>query len=139
MSGKQELEVPETTFVRDIDNRVFQTLIAQLISQVSQVALAEGNFIDSLLGKRPYEGSRAIQVEQDHKRHALKIRIEVAVEFGVMIPEKAEEIQSLIGSELPRMTGLHISTVHVVFKSILQANSAPKKMIEVEDWSLERS
>ena len=44
---------------------------------------------------------------------------EVNVEYGLPLPEKAEEIQTKISHEISRLTGLHVSTIHVVFKNLI--------------------
>ena len=37
----QELEVAETTFIRDIENRVFQAIILQVLIKVKNITLLE--------------------------------------------------------------------------------------------------
>ncbi|MFT5318718.1 MAG: hypothetical protein ACI8RA_001986, partial [Chlamydiales bacterium] len=38
----KELEVPDTVFVRDIENRVFQAIILQGLSKIEGISLLEG-------------------------------------------------------------------------------------------------
>ncbi len=112
----KEFDVPETTYARDIDDRVFQGIIAQVLTKIPGVCLVEGNVLDNLLG-RP-EGIKGIHTEQDVKNHAISVRVEVRVAFGICIPDKAEEIQTKIVQEISKMTGLHVSEVHVIFKGL---------------------
>jgi uncharacterized alkaline shock family protein YloU len=111
--------LPETLFVRDIDNRVFQGIVLQTLSKIKGISLIEGNIIDSILGRNATENIKGIHAEQDNQNHTLHIRIEVNICYGISIPEKAEEIQSKVVEEVTRLSGLHVSTVHVVFKNVI--------------------
>lgn len=122
----KEFEIPETLFVRDIENRVFQSIVAQCLSKVQHVVLVEGGFIDNIFGRSGVEGVNGVQAEQDNQSHSLRIRVEVNIAYGVSIPEKAEEIQTKVAEELTRLTGLHVACVHVVFKDLISA-STPKR------------
>lgn len=114
----KEFELPETLFVRDIDDSVFQSIVVHCLSKISGISLAEGNFIDSILGRETIAGVKGIHIEQNSKGHTVALKVEVNVCYGVSIPEKAEEIQSKLAEELTDLTGLHVSCVHVVFKGI---------------------
>lgn len=131
----QELEVPETTFVRDIENRVFQAIILQVLTKIDDINLIEGNLIDAILNRGNVERIKGIFVEQDSKSPTIKIKVEVNVHYGISIPEKAKEIQHKISDDINRLTGLHVSCVHVIFKSIYI--DAPKH-IEEEIQELNR-
>ena len=115
----KELELPDTTFIRDIDNRVFQSIAAQCLEKIAGVSLIENNLIDNLLGREATERMRGISVDQDQKHHCVKLRVEVNVAYGVSLPEKAEEIQTLVAKEVGRLTGLRVASVHVVFKNLM--------------------
>ncbi len=114
----QELEVPETTYVRDIENRVFQAIILQVLTKVEDINLLEGNLIDAILHRGNVERIKGIFVEQESKNPTIKIKVEVNVHYGISIPEKAKEIQYKIAEEINALTGLHVSCVHVIFKSM---------------------
>lgn len=116
----KEFELPETVLVRDIENRVFQGIVLHCLATIESITLVEGNFIDNILGRDSLEGIRGIHVEQDSKHQCVGIRIEVNICYGVSIPEKAEEIQTKVAKEVTKLTGLHVSSVHVVFKNIVQ-------------------
>lgn len=115
----KEFELPETLFVRDIENRVFQGIVLQCLSRVDGIALVEGNFIDNIFDRGTLEGVKGIYVEQDSKTPSVGLKIEVNICYGYSIPEKAEEIQATCAEEITRLTGLHVSSVHVVFKNVL--------------------
>ncbi|MCH9634172.1 MAG: hypothetical protein S4CHLAM7_09150 [Chlamydiae bacterium] len=114
----QELEVPETTYVRDIENRVFQAIVLQVLTRVEHINLLEGNLIDAILNRGNVERIKGIFVEQDSKSPTIKIKVEVNVHYGISIPEKAKEIQQCVAEEVNKLTGLHVSCVHVIFKSM---------------------
>lgn len=114
----REIELPETAFVRDIETRVFQAIVLQCLSKIDGIGLVEGGFFGSLLG-RDLERVKGIHVEQDQDKHSVHIRVEIRIRYGISIPEKAEEIQTKIAEEVSAWTGLHVSTVHVIFKDLL--------------------
>lgn len=122
----KEFELPETVLVRDIENRVFQGIILECLADIEGIALVEGNFIDNILGRDSLEGIRGIHVEQDSKHQCVGFRVEVNICYGISIPEKADEIQTKIGEKVTKMTGLHVSSIHVVFKNIVQETQMKK-------------
>ena len=115
----KEIELPDTVFVRDIESKVFQSIVVQCLAKIDGVALLEGNFIDNLLGRDPAEGVRGIYVEQDVKSHLVNVKMEINVAYGVCIPQKAEEVQAKVAEEVSLFTGLHVGCVHVVFKNLI--------------------
>lgn len=114
----KEFELPETVFIRDIEDKVFQSIVLQCLSQIDGISLVEGNFIDHLLG-RSSEGLKGIHAEQDDKNQSVNIKVEVNIHFGISIPKKAEEIQTKIADEVTKLTGLHVASVHIVFKNVI--------------------
>jgi len=64
----KEFELPETLFVRDIENRVFQGIILQCLSKIDGIGLPEGNFIDNILGRKAQDNLKGITIEQDEKK-----------------------------------------------------------------------
>lgn len=125
-----EFELPETVLVRDIENRVFQSIILHCLSRIEGVGLAEGNFIDNLLGRSATERIKGIHVEQDSKKQGVSVRVDVSIEYGHPIPEKAAEIQRELTSEITRMTGLHVACVHVVFRNIAVSEPAAQLLTQ---------
>lgn len=122
----KEFELPETIFIRDIENKVFQSIVLQSLAQIEGISLVEGNFIDHILG-RSSEGVKGIIAEQDDKNQSINIKVEVNIIFGTNIPSKAEEIQTKITEEVTKLTGLHVASVHVVFKNVISAEQAGKQ------------
>jgi uncharacterized alkaline shock family protein YloU len=130
----KEFELPETVFVRDIENRVFQGIVLECLAQIEGISLVGGNLLDSLLGRRSDANIKGIIAEQDHKNHSVGIRVEVNIYYGRTIPEKAEEIQTKISDDITRLTGLHVSSVHVVFKNVISEEEARR----ISNESLQR-
>lgn len=114
----REIELPDTVFIRDIETRVFQGIVVQSLAKISGIGLLEGNLFDSLLG-REIESAKGIHVAQDQKKHSVEIRVEINVVYGIAIPEKAEEIQTRLVEDVSRWTGLHVASVHVIFKDLI--------------------
>lgn len=114
----QEYDYPETIYIRDIDNRVFQGIVIQSLASIEGISLLEGGFIDHLFSRSHSENVKGISVEQDGKSQSVSIHIEVNVAYGVAIPPKAEEIQRRVSAQVTALTGLHVNTVHVVFKGL---------------------
>lgn len=115
----KEVKLPETFFVRDIETKVFQSIIFQGLRQIGDISLGEATLIDNLLGREGAERVSGIYVEQDLKNHTVSVKVEVNIVYGVSIPEKAEEIQIKIAQDISQLTGLHVSVVHVVFKNLI--------------------
>lgn len=128
----KELELPDTVFIRDIETRVFQTIALQTLASIAGVSMLEGNLIDSFLGRDGPDRVKGIHVDQDQKKHSVKLKIEVNVAYGISLPEKADEIQMKLAQEISKMTGIHVSSVHVVFKNLILPEKRPEK-IEVEE------
>ena len=131
----REIELPETVFIRDIDTRVFQAIALQCLSKIEGIGLLEGNLFDSLLG-REVERVKGIHVIQDQKNHSVEIKVEINIQYGINIPEKAEEIQEKLVEEISKLTGLHVSMVHVIFKDIIlkkEESSEPSQTSEFEE------
>lgn len=126
----KEFELPETLYVRDIDNKVFQGIVLQCLSKVEGISTVEGNFIENIFGRGSLEGVKGVQTEQDNKNHSVGIKVEVNICYGFSIPEKAEEIQTIIAEEITRLTGLHVSCVHVVFKNLIPLEHSGKRMTQ---------
>ncbi len=126
----KEIEYPETLFVRDIENRVIQGIVLQCLASIEGIALIEGNFIDHLFSRTSPEGIKGIRSDQDNEHRSVKVEIQVSVRYGVPIPAKAEEIQTRVVQEISRLTGLHVASVHVIFKNILPPE--PPKVAEPE-------
>ena len=115
----KEIDIPETIYIRDIETRVFQSITIKCLSNIDGIALLEGTLMDNLLGREGLERVKGIYVEQDVKNRAVSIKVELNIYYGISLPEKSEEIQEKIVKEVTRLTGLHVSSVHVVFKNLL--------------------
>ena len=131
MVDTKELELPDTTYVRDIENRVFQGIVLQSLAEIPGISPIEGSLIDSFLGRQ--EGVKGIHTEQDPKSHSVSIKVEVNVAYGVSIPQKADEIQAKITEDVTKMTGLHVAQVHVVFKGLILLESQKKQGLQQID------
>jgi uncharacterized alkaline shock family protein YloU len=125
----KEFVFPETTFIRDIETKIFQSIIAQCLLKIDGIGLIEGTLIDSLFGREASERNSGISVEQDPKNHSLCVKIEINIAYGVVIPEKSEEIQTKITKELSHLTGLHVSAVHIIFKNIIPKPSTSEEAV----------
>lgn len=130
-----EVELPETLFVRDIENRVFQGIVLQCLMNIEGITLVEGNFIDTLFNRGSADGIKGIYAEQDSKHQTVSIKIEVNICYGFPIPEKAEEIQTIVAEEITKYTGLHVSCVHVVFKNVVSVEQSAKYLAALKKAS----
>jgi uncharacterized alkaline shock family protein YloU len=131
----KEFELPETLFVRDIENRVLQGIVLQTLAQIEGIGLVEGTFIDTIFNRSSDENVTGIQAEQDSKSQCVKIKVEVNVAYGLPIPEKAEEIQTKISEQITQLTGLHVACIHVVFKNIIPQDRLKKIIKGLEPTS----
>jgi uncharacterized alkaline shock family protein YloU len=135
----KELVLPDTVFIRDIESKVFQSIIVQCLAQIEGVETVEGSLFDSLLGRDSLDGVRGVHVEQDQKNHAVNIRVDVNIAYGMPIPEKAEEIQAKIVEEISRLTGLHVGCVHIIFKNLIAPNQEAEAAMEKQMHSLKHA
>ena len=133
-----ELKLPDTVFIRDIESRVFQAIVIRCLAKVEGISLLEGNLIDDLLGREGDERVKGIHVEQDQKNHSVSIKVEINLSHGMSIPEKSEEIQMTIASEVTRLTGLHVACVHIIFKSLV-SETRPEEALKQEEENLSPS
>lgn len=115
----KEFELPETTFIRDIDTKVFQGIVLECLAHIDGIEVAEEGFIDSIFGRSSTEINSGVQSEQDSHNQSVSIKIDVNVRYGVSIPEKAEEIQNKVVEEITKLTGLRVSSVQIVFKNLI--------------------
>lgn len=122
----KEFEIPKTTFSHDIETRVIQVIILNTLHKIEGVSLLGGNLIDTLFG-REVERVKGISVEQDSKNHLLKVKVEVNMHYGVSIPDKSDEVQSKVVQEITKLTGLHVSSVHLIIKGLISAAEAAKE------------
>lgn len=122
----KEFDFPETTFSHDIDNRVFQGIILQALATIDDISLVGGNFIDNILGRSGPESIKGIVADQDSKNQSINVKLEVNICYGVSIPEKAEEIQAKITDEIMRLTGLHVNSIHIIFKNVVPSEQLHK-------------
>lgn len=128
----KEFDFPETLYVRDIDNQVFQGIVLQCLAKIPGISLVEGNFIENFLGRSTSDAVKGITAEQDLKTMTVNIKIELNVLYGLSIPELAEKIQTLVSEEITRLTGLHVSTVHIIFKNVIPPTQEAKVNLPVE-------
>ncbi len=117
--SKADFEYADTVFARDIDSRVFQAITYKCLCAIEGIELVGGNILDNLLGRDTSEKIKGIYIDQDQKNHSVNIKVELNIAYGVAIPEKSEEIQSKVAKEVCRLTGLHVASVHVVFKNLI--------------------
>lgn len=129
---KKEVDLPDTVFIWDIETKVFQSIAIQCLSKIKGISLVEGSFIDNLLGRDSSERVKGIHVEQDQKQHSIQMKIEINVAYGIEIPQKAEEIQVKIAEEVSTFTGLHVGSVHVVFKNLMALKPVLEEGEEVD-------
>lgn len=115
----KEIDIPETVFIRDVESRVFQAITVKCLAGIEGISLLEGTLFDNLLGREGIERIKGIYVEQDSKNHSVNIKTELNVAYGISIPEKAEEIQNKLVQDISLYTGLHVASVHVVFKNLI--------------------
>lgn len=118
-------ELPETIFSSDIEDKVYQGIVLHTLATIEGVHIADGSFLHSLIG-RP-DKVKGIQIEQDSTQQAVKIQLEVNVLYGTSIPAKAEEIQNKVSREVTKMTGVHVSEVHVIFRELSPPEALKEK------------
>lgn len=122
---------PRPVFDRDIEPRVLEGIVLQILSKIDGIGLIEGNIFESLLGG-DLERAKGIYVEEDQTGKAVSIRVEINVAFGVTIPEKASEVQAKLSEGVTCWTGLDVLAVHVVFKDLI----SPKQVEDLQEGEM---
>jgi uncharacterized alkaline shock family protein YloU len=135
--SKEDYEFADTVFIRDVESRVFQAIAFKCLMSIEGVELIGGNILDSLLGRDSTDRIKGICIEQDQKNHSVNVKIELNVAYGICIPEKAEEIQSKVSKEICRLTGLHVGTVHVIFKNLISQESLDRLIQDASSQRIE--
>jgi len=138
----KEYALTDTVFIKDIETRVFQTIVIKCLAQLEGVSFLGGTLFDHLLGREGLDRIKGIYVEQDQNNHSVSVKIEVNVAYGISIPEKAEEVQEKVAKEITKLTGLHVSCVHVIFKGIIPEKPPEQPIPEMEaseldDWDID--
>ncbi len=113
----KEFEVPKTTFSHDIETRVIQFIILQCLNKIVGVSLPSSTLIDTLFG-REVEKVKGIIVEQDSKTHSVKTKIDIHVDYGIVIPKITREVEEKVVEEITMLTGFHVAAVHIVVKGL---------------------
>ena len=129
----KDMDEHETLFIRDIETRVFQSITIKCLSSIEGIALLEGTLMDNLLGREGLERIKGIYVEQDPKNMSVSVKVELNVYYDISLPEKSEEIQAKIVKEITRLTGLYVSSVHVVFKNLLLESGEENQRLNDQD------
>lgn len=137
--SEERFSLTDTVFTRDIESRVFQTIAIKCLSQIEGVSFLGGTLFDHILGRDGADRIKGVYIEQDQTNHAVSVKIEVNVAYGISIPEKGDEIQEKVAQEITKLTGLHVSCVHVIFKGIIPENPPEMQHDTVEsddfdDW-----
>lgn len=116
---KEEMQFPDTKCITDMEPKVFQGIVIQCISKIKGVSLLGGkNLMDNLLS-RDSDKVKGIHIDLEDKKRSLSIKVELNIEYGMSIPEKAQEVQAKIIEAIVDFTKLHVSNVHVVFKNVV--------------------
>lgn len=129
----KEIKLPDTIYVRDIESRVFQAIAIKCLSKIEGITLLEGTYlIDNLLGREGVDRFKGVYVEQDSKNHSVNIKVELNIIYGTSIPDKAEEIQTKIVERITALTGLHVASVHIIFKNMIEYPDKQALLAETE-------
>jgi len=92
-----------------------------------------------LLGREGIERNKGIYIEQDNKNSMVSVKLELNVGYGISIPEKAQEIQSKVLLDIQKYTGLGVSCVHLIFKSLLPDEDLEKILSKQMDQASDAS
>lgn len=112
-----------------IADDVVSIIAGKAVSEISGVAGMAGGFAggisEVLSGKKNL--SKGIKVDVGEK--AVKIDVNIIVEYGARIPDVAFEIQNRVKKAIETMTGLNVTAVNVHVQGV---NIPEEKQVEVE-------
>ena len=98
-----------------IHENVIATIVRKMACSVKGVSKISGSsFVDNIaemVGSKKIQG-RAISVEMNDSSVAVEVR--VVLEYGVLVPEVAEEIKRAVAAEIVQLTGMSVARVNVV-------------------------
>lgn len=104
--------------VRDIEPRVFQAVVIKCLAGIVGISFLEGTLFDHLLGREGLERIKGVSIEKDDQNQLIDIKIELNITYGLSIPEKAVEIETKLISDVLRLTGCAVRSLHVIFKNV---------------------
>ena len=70
---------------------------------------------------------RAISIEMGE--NSVSVEVQIILQYGVFIPEVAEEVQKVIRTQVQDMTGFPVETVNVVIMDIEEVESAENEEV----------
>ena len=109
---KNEQEIEENEGIQ-ISNDVIAVIAGVAVSEVQGVSSMAGGFAggisEVLSGKKNL--AKGIKVEKNNT--AIKIDVNIIVEYGTRIPDVAFEIQNRVKTSVETMTGLTVEEVNV--------------------------
>jgi uncharacterized alkaline shock family protein YloU len=76
-----------------------------------------GGALAGMVGKRSYESSMVVEMDDDSAR----ISVTLVLEFGVRIPDVAQMVQDVIRTRVEELTGKHVSRVNVIVQDLEDA------------------
>lgn len=132
----KEFELPETTYSHEIENRVFRDIIFHVLSQTPGIGLHE-NFLGTLIGRA--DSVKGITIDQDLKTRSVHITLEIQIQYGMNIPQTAEDIQTRVSDAIMKMTGMRVGSIHIIFKELMLETPSkdlfvgPKVPVEIND------
>lgn len=103
--------------------RVHESVIASIVRKATLeiegvIRLAGSSLVDNLaeiVGSKKIQ-DRAIAVEMNDTSVSVEVR--VILEYGVLIPEVAEEIKESVAAEIVKLTGMTVARVNVVIMDL---------------------
>ncbi|WP_226658397.1 Asp23/Gls24 family envelope stress response protein [Guptibacillus hwajinpoensis] len=103
------------------------TISENVIDFILEVAIKETEgvcFVKKTLRKMVGKGKRSsYQYENIHEDGGLALKVEVAIDFGEIIPYTCFVLQERIKNDVEKMTGLQVDEVNVVVSGLnLQVN-----------------
>ena len=107
-----------------IADEVVEVIASMAASEVEGVAKMSGGFVDdiaNMLG-RGKSTTKGIKVEVGEKEATVDLFL--AVEYGVSIPEVAQNVQKAVKEAIEGMTGLSVLEINVHIQGISFKNTA---------------
>ena len=96
-----------------VDNEVIKNIALKAATDINGVYELKGGYISNIWNKLMRRGSaRGVKLEFQNASE-VKIILRLLVEYGVSIPDVAEEVQQNVKNVVEHMTGLNITEVAV--------------------------
>lgn len=129
--NNEEVNVEENEGI-EISGDVIAVIAGVAVSEVQGVASMSGGFAGGITEVLSGKKNLAKGIKVDKTDDAVKIDVNIIVEYGSRIPDVAFEIQNRVKKSVENMTGLKVEEVNVHVQGVNTDSVVKNEEIQVE-------